>query len=179
MSDCRLTIRSGSPRPPLGRKGASGPAKTSRATARCPARRVRQARAALATTTTTRLGQPTRAGSVRSWTARRESGKPWAADIHVTPDGRFLYASERTTSTLAAFRVDPENGTLTPIDSYSTAQQPRAFGIDPSGRYLLAVGQLSNSMRSYSIDLSSGSLTMLKEYPIGRNTNWVEFVRLP
>jgi 6-phosphogluconolactonase len=38
------------------------------------------------------------------------SGKPWAADIHVTPDGRFLYASERTTSTLAAFRVDAGTG---------------------------------------------------------------------
>jgi 6-phosphogluconolactonase len=37
------------------------------------------------------------------------SGKLWAADIHVTPDGRFLYASERTSITLAAFRVDPES----------------------------------------------------------------------
>ena len=37
-------------------------------------------------------------------------GKPWAADIHRTPDGRFLYASERTTSTLAAFSVDSRDG---------------------------------------------------------------------
>ena len=34
------------------------------------------------------------------------TGKPWAADIHVTPDGRFLYASERTTSTITAYKVD-------------------------------------------------------------------------
>jgi 6-phosphogluconolactonase len=75
-------------------------------------------------------------------------GKPWAADIHLTPDGKSLYASERTTSTLAAFKVDPNTGLLTPIDSYPTEKQPRGFSIDPTGRYLLAVGKLSNSMTS-------------------------------
>jgi 6-phosphogluconolactonase len=104
------------------------------------------------------------------------SGKPWAADIHLTPNGRFLYTSERTTSTLAAFAVNPKEGTLTSIDSYPTEKQPRAFDIDPSGRYLLAVGQLSNSLTSYSIDRKSGRLTKLKEYPMGKNPNWIEFV---
>jgi 6-phosphogluconolactonase len=103
-------------------------------------------------------------------------GKPWAADIHLTPDGKFLYASERTTSTLAAFSVDPKAGLLTPIDSYPTEKQPRAFNIDPTGRYLLSVGQLSNSMTSYAIDKTTGKLTKLKEYPVGRNPNWVEIV---
>lgn len=105
------------------------------------------------------------------------TGKPWAADIHLTPDGRFLYASERTTSTLAAFKVDTKKGTLTSIGSYPTEKQPRAFNIDPSGRYLLAVGQLSNSLTSYSIDRKTGRLTKLKEYPMGKNPNWVEFVK--
>jgi 6-phosphogluconolactonase len=104
-------------------------------------------------------------------------GKPWAADIHVTPDGRFLYASERTTSTLAAFSVDSKTGLLTPIESYPTEKQPRAFNIDPTGRYLLAVGQLSNSMTSYAIDKATGKLGKLKEYPMGKNPNWVEIVR--
>ncbi len=104
------------------------------------------------------------------------SGKPWAADIHLTPDGKYLYASERTTSTLAAFGVDAKTGALTSIDSYPTEKQPRAFNIDPSGRYLLAVGQLSNSLTTYSIDKASGKLTKLKEYPMGKNPNWVEFV---
>jgi 6-phosphogluconolactonase len=103
-------------------------------------------------------------------------GKPWAADIHLTPDGKFLYASERTTSTLAAFSVDPKTGVLTPIDSYPTEKQPRGFNIDPTGRYLLSVGQLSNGMTSYAIDKASGKLTKLKEYPMGKNPNWVEIV---
>jgi 6-phosphogluconolactonase len=107
------------------------------------------------------------------------SGKPWAADIHVTPNGRFLYASERTSSTLSAFRVNAMDGTLTSIDSFPTETQPRAFAIDPSGRFLLAVGQLSNKMTSYSIDQESGKLTALKQYQTGKNPNWVVFASLP
>ena len=105
-------------------------------------------------------------------------GKPWAADIHVTPDGKFLYATERTTSTIAAFRVDRRKGTLTPIDSFATEKQPRGFNIDPTGRYLLSVGQLSNSMTSYAIDKKTGKLAKLKEYAMGKNPNWVEIVKL-
>ncbi len=103
-------------------------------------------------------------------------GKPWAADIHLTPDGKYLYASERTSSTLAAFRVDPKTGLLTAIDSYPTEKQPRGFNIDPSGRYLLSVGQLSNSMTAYAIDKTTGKLSKLKDYPVGKNPNWVEII---
>lgn len=105
-------------------------------------------------------------------------GTPWGGDIHLTPDGRFLYASERTTSTIAAFRVDRKTGALTPIESYPTEKQPRGFNIDPSGRYLLAAGQLSNSMTVYSIDQKTGALAALKSYPTGQNPNWVEVVKL-
>jgi 6-phosphogluconolactonase len=103
-------------------------------------------------------------------------GKPWAADIHLTPNGKFLYASERTTSTLAAFRVNRGTGLLTSIDTYPTEKQPRSFNIDPTGRYLLSVGQLSNSLTAYAIDKATGKLTKLNEYPMGKNPNWVEIV---
>jgi 6-phosphogluconolactonase len=103
-------------------------------------------------------------------------GKPWAADIHLTPDGKYLYASERTTSTLAAFKVDPKTGMLTSIESFATEKQPRAFSIDPTSRYLLAVGELSNSMTAYAIDKETGKLTKLKDYPMGKKPNWVEIV---
>ncbi|MGH7346430.1 MAG: lactonase family protein [Candidatus Rokuibacteriota bacterium] len=106
-------------------------------------------------------------------------GKPSAADLHITPNGKFLYGSERTTSTLTGFQVDAATGTLTPIGSVPTEKQPRGFAIDPSGRYLLAVGQLSHGMSSYAIDQSTGKLTKLKEYPMGKNPNWVEIVDLP
>jgi 6-phosphogluconolactonase len=106
-------------------------------------------------------------------------GKPSAADLHITPDGKFLYASVRGSSTLAGFRVDGATGTLTLIGSVPTEKQPRGFNIDSTGRFLLAVGQLSHSLSSYAIDPASGTLTKLKEYPMGRNPNWIEIVDLP
>jgi 6-phosphogluconolactonase len=106
-------------------------------------------------------------------------GKPSAADMHITPNGKFLYASERTSSTLAAFRIDPGTGTLTALGSVPTEKQPRGFAIDSTGRYLLAVGQLSHAMSTYRIDGESGKLVKLKEYPMGKNPNWIEIVDLP
>jgi len=100
------------------------------------------------------------------------------ADLHLTPDGRFLYASERTSSTLTGFAVDPESGALTLIASFPTETQPRGFNIDPSGRYLLAVGQKSNRMSSYAIDQKSGALQFLHQYDMGKNPNWVEIIDL-
>ncbi|MBR1170757.1 lactonase family protein [Bradyrhizobium liaoningense] len=107
------------------------------------------------------------------------SGKPWGADIHITPDGRFLYASERTTSTLTAYKVDGSSGKLTTIGSVPTEKQPRGFQVDPAGRYLAAVGELSGSMTVYAIDQGSGALAKLKSYPTGKKPNWVEFLNLP
>jgi 6-phosphogluconolactonase len=106
------------------------------------------------------------------------SGKPWAADIHVTPDGRFLYASERSSSTLAGFAIDDVSGALKPIGNWPTETQPRGFAIDPAGRTLLSTGQVSNSLTAYAIDAASGKLTALERYPMGANPNWVEIVEL-
>jgi 6-phosphogluconolactonase len=106
------------------------------------------------------------------------SGTASAADIHLTPNGRFLYASQRNANTLAAFKVGSD-GKLTPVGHYPTETQPRGFNIDPSGRYLFAVGQLSHGMTSYAIDQASGALTVLKQHPVGRNPNWIEFLTLP
>lgn len=105
--------------------------------------------------------------------------KPWAADIHLTPDGRFLYASERTSSTIAAFRVDAESGKVTPLGSVPTEKQPRGFAIDPSGHVLAAVGELSDGMSVYTIDQASGALKLLQSYPVGKKPNWVEFASFP
>ncbi len=106
------------------------------------------------------------------------SGTPAAADIHLTPGGKFLYASERGSDTLAAFSVG-KDGRLSPVGNYPTETQPRGFNIDPSGSFLLAVGQKSHSLTAYAIDPVSGALTTLKRYPVGKNPNWIEFLTLP
>jgi 6-phosphogluconolactonase len=100
----------------------------------------------------------------------------WAADLHLTPDGKFLYASERTSSTLAAFSVDSASGKLTYLSSTPTEKQPRGFAIDPSGRFLVASGEKSETLSVYSIDPASGALKPTGKYPTGKGSNWVEIV---
>src|SRR5437764_4111479 len=100
-----------------------------------------------------------------------------AADLHVTPDGNFLYGSERRTSTLAGFRIDPANGTLSPIGRWPTETTPRGFAIDPRGRFLLSVGLDSNGMAVHAI-AQDGTLDPLKHYPMGKMPNWIEFLDL-
>lgn len=106
------------------------------------------------------------------------NGKPWGSDVHITPDGRFLYAAERTSSTISAYRIDAHSGKLTRIASYPTEKQPRGFNIDPSGRYLVAVGQLSNGMTVYAIDRKHGTLKPVQHYTTAQNPNWVEIVSI-
>lgn len=111
------------------------------------------------------------------------SGEPWAADIHLTPDGRFLYTSERRSSTLAAFRVaagtDTDSGRLSLIGHVPTEAQPRGFAVSPDGRWLYAVGQLSNRLSRYAIDSNSGALCWVDACAVGHNPNWVEAITLP
>jgi 6-phosphogluconolactonase len=104
-------------------------------------------------------------------------GKPWAAEIHITPNGRFLYATERTSSTIAAFSVDAA-GLLSSIGSFATETQPRGFNIDPQGRFLLAVGQTSHRMTVHEIDDKTGALAQRHQCETGKNPNWVEIIRL-
>jgi 6-phosphogluconolactonase len=107
------------------------------------------------------------------------SGEAWAADLHLTPDGRFLYSSERRTNTLAAFAVHAGTGQLSLIGHCPTQAQPRGFAITPSGRHLVAAGQLSHRVGVHAIDTDSGVLSLLSEHDVGRDPNWVEAIQLP
>lgn len=100
----------------------------------------------------------------------------WASDIHITPDGKFLYIAERTSSTLSAFTVDTQSGALTYVGSTPTEKQPRGFAIDPSGKFLIASGEQSDTISVYAIDQSNGALRMLQKYPTGKGSNWIEIV---
>lgn len=106
------------------------------------------------------------------------TGEPWAADIHVTPDGRFLYASERRSSTIAAFAVDAANGRLASIGSVPTEAQPRGFAVTPDGGFVIAVGQVSHRLSRHAVDAASGALTQLGDQGIGQNPNWVTTLEL-
>ena len=87
-------------------------------------------------------------------------GKVSAADIHVSPDGKFLYASNRgEANELAIFSID-NAGKLTFVAHQSVLGKiPRNFAIDPTGNYLLAANQDSNDVVIFKRDLKTGLLT--------------------
>lgn len=99
----------------------------------------------------------------------------WAADIHIRPDGHFVYLSERTTSRLIVLRVD-EDGTLQPAGHSDTATQPRGFRIDPTGTLLLACGERATQVHAYRIDAESGALVRCAQCDGGRGASWVEII---
>ncbi|WP_052206978.1 lactonase family protein [Sinomonas humi] len=78
------------------------------------------------------------------------TGVVWAADLRLTPDERFLYTTERSTSTIAGFAVK-DDGTLEFVSRTSTEAQPCGSAIDPSGRFLLVCGEASDHISSYWI----------------------------
>jgi 6-phosphogluconolactonase len=100
----------------------------------------------------------------------------WAADLHLTPNSRFLYASERTTSTLGVFQVDGTSGKLTYLGSTPTEKQPRGFAIDPTGRFMVVAGEKSDTLSSYAIDAENGAFKLVGRYPSGKGANWVEIL---
>ena len=100
-----------------------------------------------------------------------------AADIHLTPDARILYASERSTDTISGFAIDPETLTLTPLCRVPAEPTPRGFAIAPNGRFLLCAGLASGALATYAIE-PNGTLVRLGAMPVGGGANWVEIVTL-
>lgn len=85
------------------------------------------------------------------------------ADIHTSPDGLFLYASNRgNENNLAIYAIHPKKGTLTNVGFQSTlGTHPRNFTLDPTGKFLLVANMLSNSIVVFKRDAQTGLLTTL------------------
>jgi 6-phosphogluconolactonase len=87
------------------------------------------------------------------------TGPNTGADIHVSPDGRFLYGSNRGHDSIAIFAINPRGG-LTPVGHESTrGRTPRNFAIDPSGAFLLVANQKSDKIVVFRIDQKTGRLS--------------------
>jgi len=88
------------------------------------------------------------------------TGENSGADVHVSPDGRFLYTSNRGDNSLAVFSIAPADGRLSLVQHVSTqGQTPRNFALDPSGRLLLVANQNSDNIFTYRVNKQSGKLT--------------------
>jgi 6-phosphogluconolactonase len=92
-------------------------------------------------------------------------GAKGSADIHVSPDGKFLYCSNRgDANTIAIFSINNETGILTPVGWQSTlGLHPRNFVIDPSGNFLLVANRDSDEVVVFTINKNSGLLTDTKQ----------------
>lgn len=83
-----------------------------------------------------------------------------SGDIHITPDGRFLYASNRLKGDgLAIFSIDQQTGILTKIGYQETGIHPRNFVITPNGKFLLVASRDNNIIQIFEIDRSTGLLS--------------------
>ncbi|MDR0791860.1 MAG: lactonase family protein [Chitinophagaceae bacterium] len=89
-----------------------------------------------------------------------EAGAPdkGSATIRVTPDGNFLYASNRgVANDIAIFRI-AQDGTLTKIINQPVGRHPRDFMIDPTGKFLLVANRDDNNILIFKINKTTGLL---------------------
>ncbi|MBC3269972.1 lactonase family protein [Pseudomonas sp. SWRI81] len=103
----------------------------------------------------------------------------WAADLRMSPDGKLLLMSERTSSSVSAFAVDPSTGGLEFLDNYPVQeQQPRNIAFSPDGRWLLVTGEKSAKVGTYAVS-KDGALKRVGEAASGKGALWIEILQTP
>lgn len=110
-------------------------------------------------------GELTEVQSVNMAPEGGDGVKHGGAEVQVSPDGRFLYASNRgSQDEIVIYAIDRHSGALTPVGRTPTqGHTPRHFTIDPSGRYLLVGNQDSGHIAVFARDAESGLLTPTAE----------------
>ena len=89
------------------------------------------------------------------------TGRKWAADIHISPDGKFLYASNRAAhESLSIFRIHKKTGNLNLVGHQAVnGKTPRNFAIDPTGNFILVANQDTDNITIFKRDKKTGKLT--------------------
>lgn len=92
---------------------------------------------------------------------RGYEGAVSGADIHVSPDGKFLYASNREDlNNIVIYAVDQQSGKLSYVGRHASGGvHPRNFMIDPTGNFLLAANRHTDNIVVFRRDVSAGTLT--------------------
>jgi 6-phosphogluconolactonase len=87
-------------------------------------------------------------------------GHSRAAEIMVSKDGRFVYASNRGHDSITIFAVDPASGSLTNIGcEKSHGRTPRFFTLDPSGAWMFIANEDSDKIMTFMVDQQTGMLS--------------------
>lgn len=95
------------------------------------------------------------------------------ADIHISADGRFVYASNRGHDSLARFAVNAQTGELTPLGQTPTEKTPRSFCLVPGDQFVVSAGESSHRLIVYRRNAETGALSPLKTYDCGKGPAWV------
>ena len=96
------------------------------------------------------------------------AGSNLAAEILVSPDGRFVYVSNRLHSSLAVFAVDADGQLKFTSETWVHADYPRSAAIDPGGQILFSCNQKGDSITSFRINPASGALAFTGRFePVG------------
>jgi 6-phosphogluconolactonase len=98
--------------------------------------------------------------------------------LRVTPDGRFLFAIERTGGMVSSYRIHASSGRLSWVGHWPVQQQPQALQVDPQSRYLLVTSQSSDQVGVHAIG-DGGGLTPLRETALGAHPSGMEIVQMP
>lgn len=104
------------------------------------------------------------------------SGEPWSAQIHVSPMGDRLFASERRGSTLAAWDIDHLSGKLSDRHIVKTLDNPRCFNVTPNGRYIVLSALRADRIELFDVSESSTAPIKVLELPTGCQPGWVEII---
>lgn len=95
-------------------------------------------------------------------------GTSFCADVHLSPDGRFLYGSNRYSDSIVIFKIDENSGKIS-LAGHSPAggKVPRNFAVSPDGKYILVANQDSDNVVVFERDAQTGLLhTTGTEIPV-------------
>ncbi len=98
----------------------------------------------------------------------RFAGSNLAAEILITPDGRFVYVSNRIHNAVAVFAVAADGQLRMVSETWVRADYPRSAAIDPGGEFLFSCNQRGDSITSFRISASAGALQFTGRFePVG------------
>ena len=92
------------------------------------------------------------------------TGESACADIHISSDGKFVYASNRGHNSITVFEVNNEDGSLAPIQYESVhGNWPRNFALSPNEDYVIVANRKSNNITSFKRDKTTGKIDFVGE----------------
>jgi 6-phosphogluconolactonase (cycloisomerase 2 family) len=96
------------------------------------------------------------------------AGSNFTAEVMISSDGKFLYASNRLHDSIAWFSISATGTLVYRGEEWTRGDHPRAFNFDPTGNFFYVCNQLADAITTFRIDRTTGALTFTGQYtPVG------------